>query len=147
MVLFASTFGVDVKGKRLGGEGGRCEDGKEGKGRKGVSRNTMGEIKEGRRYTVYNFVPSEVLVHLNFVPFVGVGIMRAYDDTYSGQHVLQTYATGDVADVPAIKACESTGTENRPYPRVVAGRHVTLAINDVQRQVRLNAAYERQRHG
>ena len=65
---------------------------KKGRGGKGVSRNTMGEIKEGRRYTVYNFVPSEALVHLNFVPFVGVGIMRAHDDTHSGQHALQTHS-------------------------------------------------------
>jgi hypothetical protein len=94
------------------------------------------------------FVPSEVLAQLNFVPFVGVGIMRACDDARGGQHVLQvgtkfaTRATGDVADAPAIKACESTGTENRPCPRVVTGRHVPLAINDGQRQVRLNAAHE-----
>ena len=125
----------------MGGEGGRCEDGKEGKGRKGGSKYN-GETKEGRRYTVYYFVPSDVLIQLNFMPIVGVGIMRTYDYTYGGQHVLQTYATGDVADVPAIKACESTGTENRPYPRVVAGRHVTLAISDGQRQVRLDAAHE-----
>ena len=107
-----------------------------------------GEIKEGRRSTVYNFAPRKILVDFDFVPLIGDGITRTHDDTHGGQHVLQlgttypTHATGDVAEIPAIEASKTTRTVDCHYARVVAGRHVLLAHCDGQRQTRLDATYE-----
>ena len=125
-----------------------------GKRREGEERGKSkynGEIEEGRRCTVCNFVPSKVLEDFDFAPFIGDGITRTHEDSHGAQHVLQlatTHATGghvgDVAEEPAIEASTSPRTVDCPHARVVAGRHVLLALAccDGQRQLRLDAAHE-----